>query len=116
MVATALSKTPNRTKDIKIRLRRGVELEVAGFLSSTINRWPATILAANRTERVMGRIKALTSSIKTMKGLRAAGLPKGTKWANIFWVFLTQAKITWPTHRGRARAKVKDKCLVEVKI
>ena len=32
-----------------------------------IKRWPATILADSRTESVIGRIKFLTSSIKTMK-------------------------------------------------
>lgn len=42
-------------------------------------RCPATMLAANRTDRVIGRIKFLTSSIITIKGIRAVGVPSGIK-------------------------------------
>jgi len=49
------------------------------LFSNLINKCPATILAARRTDRVMGRIKFLTNSIKTIRGIRAAGVPDGTR-------------------------------------
>jgi len=50
------------------------------LFTNLINKCPATILAARRTDRVMGRIKFLTNSIKTIRGIRAAGVPDGTRW------------------------------------
>ena len=64
------------TKAIKFSL-----IVVMGLLTKTINKWPATILAASRTDNVNGRIILLTNSITTMKGIRAYGVPKGTKCA-----------------------------------
>lgn len=43
------------------------------------NRWPAIILAANRTAKVPGRITFLMVSINTIKGIRAPGVPCGTR-------------------------------------
>lgn len=77
---------------------------------------PAVILAANRTERVRGRIKFLTTSIKTMKGISTTGVPKGTKWASIELVVLNIPIIIWPTHKGKANLIVNTRCLEEVKI
>jgi len=37
------------------------------------------MLAANRTDSVIGRMKFLTSSIKTIRGIKAPGVPEGTK-------------------------------------
>ena len=78
-MATADSSTPSRIKAAIISKAKDEGAEVAGDLNNTIKRWPATILAANRTERVIGRITALVSSITTIKGARGPGLPKGTK-------------------------------------
>ena len=50
------------------------------LFTNLINRCPATMLAAKRTERVIGRIKFLTSSIKTISGIKGAGVPDGTRW------------------------------------
>jgi len=44
-------------------------------------KWPAIILAANRIDKVKGRIKWLILSIITIIGERNNGLPSGTKWA-----------------------------------
>lgn len=57
----------------------------------------------------------LTISIKTMKGIRGAGVPNGTKWAKKLIVLLIILKIINPNHSGRARDKVIAKCLVAVK-
>jgi len=61
----------------------------AKFLKSLINKCPATILADNRTERVIGRIKFLISSIITIKFIRAVGVPVGTMWIIIFFELFT---------------------------
>ena len=50
------------------------------LLINLISKCPATILAANRTDNVIGRIKFLTNSIKIIKGIKAPGVPEGTKW------------------------------------
>lgn len=77
-------------------------------------RWPATILAASRTDSVRGRIIFLTSSISTIKGIRRGGVPKGTRWANILLGVISHAILMWPTHRGSASATVKEICAEEV--
>ena len=41
-----------------------------GALTKVINKCPATKFAASRTERVTGRMTFLTSSIKTIKGIK----------------------------------------------
>lgn len=76
--ATAISKK-NRTKPPTI-IKITPWIEIFPPLISLISKCPATILAANRTERVIGRIKFLTSSIKTMRGISILGVPAGTKW------------------------------------
>ena len=80
------------------------------------NKWPATILAANRIERVIGRIIFLTVSIITIIGIKNDGVPKGTKWASklLYWNMIENNIV--PNQIGRAKTKVIDKCLVLVKI
>lgn len=45
------------------------------------------MFAVNRTQRVIGRIKLLVISIKTINIIKAAGVPWGTRWDNIWFVF-----------------------------
>lgn len=59
-----------------------------GSLIKVINKCPATKFAANRTDRVIGRIKLLTSSINTIKGISTYGVPTGTKCAKILPIFI----------------------------
>lgn len=82
---------------------------------SVINRCPATIFAMSRTDRVIGRIRLLIDSIKTINGMRAPGVPEGTICANMWEVLLIQPKIMKVSHRGRARPRVNVICLEEVK-
>lgn len=70
------------------------------------NKCPAIILAANRTAKVPGRIMFLMVSIKTINGISGPGVPWGTRWANICWVWFTHPKIIKANQRGRARARV----------
>lgn len=69
------------------------------------------MLAAKRTAKVPGRIIFLIVSINTIKGIRTEGVPWGTKWANICWVWLTHPLTIRVTHRGKERAKVIAICL-----
>lgn len=63
------------------------------FLKSLKSKWPATILAHNRTDKVIGRIMLETISIKTMKFIKRRGVPIGTKWAIISFVLFFHPKI-----------------------
>ena len=116
MMATAVSKVASKVKKTIIVKTRASLPEQAGDLKSTINKCPATIFAAKRTDKVIGRIIELTSSMITMKGLNGAGLPSGTKCANIVEEVFTQANDTCPNHRGKASLRVNTKWLVAVKM
>lgn len=81
-----------------------------------INKWPLIIFAIKRTDKVIGRIKFLTVSIKTIKNLKKIGDPKGTRWAIIILVLFITKKIIILIHKGKAKNIVKTICLEEVKI
>jgi hypothetical protein len=49
------------------------------FPSRDMSRCPAIMLAVSRTHRVMGRIRILVISIRTMKFIKAVGVPCGTR-------------------------------------
>ena len=77
--ATALSRIIIILAPVKHKINTGCLLR-AGIHTSEINRWPATILAANRTDKVIGRIKTLTTSINTINEINPIGVPIGTRW------------------------------------
>jgi len=64
------------------------EREFPVFPINVKSKWPAIIFAVKRTAKVPGRIILLMVSIHTMKGIKAGGVPWGTKWANIWIVWL----------------------------
>ena len=97
-------------------MTRIIDIEGPVFPKRVNRRWPAIILAANRTARVPGRIIFLIVSIQTINGIRTAGVPWGTRCANICWVWLIQPYNINLIQRGRARASVRVKWLVLVKI
>jgi len=79
MKETANSNKVKRSKPLKIKKNlKKFKIDI-GPLIRAIKRCPATILAANRTDRVIGRISLLTISIITIKGINATGVPRGTK-------------------------------------
>ena len=80
------------------------------------NKWPATMFAARRTERVIGRMIFLTVSITTITGIKPEGVPNGTKWAIIVLNWFKLPQINLPSQRGRAKPNVKIKWLELVKI
>lgn len=94
----------------------GLLIEFPIFPRSVNNKWPAIIFAVKRTVNVIGRIKFLIDSIHTIKGIKARGVPCGTKWVNIWLVLLIHPKIKSLIQRGKAIVRFKVKCLVLVKI
>lgn len=97
-------------------LKRIVDIEGPVFPKRVNNRCPAIILAVNRTAKVPGRIIFLIVSIHTINGIKTAGVPWGTKWANICWVLLIHPNSIKLNHKGKASVSVKVKWLVLVKI
>ena len=74
------------------------------------------MLAARRTDSVTGRMILLVSSIRTIKGIRAAGVPAGTRCAKNSVKLLVSLNMIKASHIGRARERVIVKCLVAVKV
>ena len=113
--ATAVSKTNNAIKGIKIVSK--IDALEPGSLEVTkvISKCPATIFAASRTDSVIGRIIFLTISINTIKGINTIGVPRGTKWAKKDLISkIIELPIT-AIHIGSAILKVKVKWAEEVK-
>jgi len=116
MQATATSNNNNKYNPI-IRKIKFIDLNLGPWDPNKVNnKCPATILAARRIDRVIGRIIFLTVSIITIIGIRKAGVPVGTKCAKrlLYWKIIESNIL--PNHKGNAKVKVNDICLVLVKI
>lgn len=85
------------------------------FPNSLISKCPATILADSRTESVIGRIKFLTNSIRTIKFINWRGVPEGTMWAIIEEKFLDHPNSIKDIHKVKVMVKEIDRCAVGVK-
>lgn len=80
-----------------------------------MSKWPATMLADKRTERVIGRIKFLTISMRTIKFISWMGVPVGTKWAIMLEKFLLHPINMKENQKVRAKVNEIDKWAVGVK-
>lgn len=80
-----------------------------------MSKWPATMLADKRTERVIGRIKFLTISIRTIKFISWMGVPVGTKWAIMLEKFLLHPINMKENQKVRAKVNEIDRWAVGVK-
>ena len=81
MQATPISSINSRTKIINIgRLIKGLEANSQMAVERRkIRRCPAVKLAARRNPNAIGWAKRLSVSIQTIAGIRAAGVPCGTR-------------------------------------
>lgn len=79
MMATADSRTNNAIWTINNNITIDVIIEGPVFPNKVNSKCPAIILAVSRTASVPGRITLLIVSIQTIKGIRAEGVPCGTK-------------------------------------
>jgi len=86
------------------------------FPNNVNSRCPAIMFAVKRTASVPGRIRFLIVSIMTINGINVVGVPWGTKCSNMWLVFLIHPNSMNLTHKGRARVRVRIKCLVLVKM
>lgn len=93
-----------------------VEREFPVFPNNVKSKWPAIIFADNRTANVPGRIIFLIVSIITIKGINTAGVPWGTRCANMCLVLLIHPNNIKLNHNGRASESVNVIWLVLVKI
>ncbi len=74
------------------------------------------MFAANRIERVKGRMMFLIVSMITINGMRIVGVLLGIRWISILDVLNVHLWAIIPSHRGRASVRVMDMCLVAVKM
>ena len=115
-MATAVSKITIKVKANKISLNKGKLVIAPAPLIKANNKWPATMLAANRTERVIGRIKFLIVSIRTIKGIKTLGVPRGTRCLRKKFKSLIKIVITAVIQSTNAKLRVNTKCLEGVKM
>lgn len=116
MQATADSRIIKRISALARGRKINQELLTSWLPKSVRRRCPAIILAASRTDRVIGRMRFLIISITTINGIRTGGVPVGTKWArNSVRLLISLNKIK-ASHRGSAKDNVIAKCLVAVKV
>lgn len=86
------------------------------FPNNVNNKWPAIMFAASRTANVPGRMTFLIVSINTINDISAGGVPWGTRWVNIWLVWLIHPNSINLNHIGKATANVNARCLVLVKM
>jgi len=87
MHATADSKIVRVSGIAKAILLDKIFNDIRAFPNKDMRRWPAMRLAVRRTHKVIGRIIFLTSSIMTINIIKVPGVPWGTKWDNMWFVF-----------------------------
>jgi hypothetical protein len=74
------------------------------------------MLAASRKDKVIGRTEILVVSIKTRNGFNQKGAPPGRiPAAKLEGEFTTEERIK-ANQRGRAKVRVKNRCLDVLKI
>lgn len=84
--------------------------------SKVIRRWPATMLADNRIESVIGRMIALIVSITTMKFISGLGVPNGVKWIIILLNLFFHPNIIVEVHIDALKEKLIEIWAVGVKL
>lgn len=116
MQATADSRVRSKYCGM-IKIGNNIQEFLTIWLPNNVNkRCPAIIFAARRTDKVIGRMILLTSSIKTIKGINTGGVPEGTKWARNSVRLFVNLNIIKATQRGRAKERVIAIWLVAVKV
>lgn len=88
-------------------------VNIENLANKVNNKCPATMLAIRRTDSVTGRIIILTVSIKTIKDIRANGVPIGVRWDKKFLALLFSASITLIIHNKKVIGRLRDMCDVD---
>jgi hypothetical protein len=79
MRATAPSRILNKIGIIIMKICLVMFIVIKNLVSKDINKCPATMFAASRTDKVIGRIMILVNSINTMKFIKGTGVPCGVR-------------------------------------
>jgi hypothetical protein len=116
MIATADSSVNRAIWAIISILNMVILIEGPVFPIRVISRCPAIMFAASRIAKVPGRIIFLIVSIHTMNGINTLGVPCGTRWISMWFVFLIHPNSMNPSQRGSAKDRVSTMCLVLVKM
>lgn len=83
---------------------------------SWMSRWPAVRLAVRRTPRASGRISRLVVSMRIRAGISGVGVPSGRRWASEVEGWFRRPVNSVASHKGKARAKLMDSCVVGVNV
>lgn len=81
-----------------------------------IKRWPAVRLAVSRTPRARGRMKRLIVSMIIRTGIRSVGVPSGRRCPSAWVGWFRMPTTTVANQRGKAKPKLRDSCVVGVKV
>ena len=73
-------------------------------------------LAVSRTPRARGRIKRLIVSIIIRTGIRRVGVPSGRRWPRAAVGWFRIPIITVASQSGTARPRLRESCVVGVKV
>lgn len=95
--------------DVLARTKAAVEV-------SCIRRWPAVRLAVSRTPRARGRINRLIVSIIIRMGIRRVGVPSGRRCPRAAVGWFRRPIRTVASQSGNARPRLRDSCVVGVKV
>jgi len=107
------------TADSRIVKTIGISIDIAvavapisirAFPNSDINKCPAIMFAVSRTHRVIGRMILLVISIKTMKFIKAIGVPCGSKCVSMCLYFFVHPYELIVNHIKRDMGRVNVKC------
>jgi len=116
MILTILSKITNNTIPSEVIINP-IPIRLPNIsLTRVINKWPAIMLALIRIPSIKGRIKLLSDSIKTIKGVKAYEIFSGTRCDKnllVLKIILTKNKLI---HKIILKVNVTLKCLVVEKM
>lgn len=73
-------------------------------------------LAVSRTPRAIGRMRRLIVSMIIRIGISREGVPSGRRWPRAWVGRFRIPIITVASHRGTARPRLRDSCVVGVKV
>lgn len=107
----------SRISDEKASMERGIQLmEIVAMDRSWMRRWPAVRLAVSRTPRAKGRIMRLIVSMRIRMGINRVGVPSGRRWASDKEGWLRNPMMTVASQRGTAKPRLRESCVVGVKV
>lgn len=87
-------------------------IDIREFPNKDIRRCPAIKFAVKRTHRVMGRIRFLVNSIRTINDMSAPGVPWGNRWDSMWFVFFIHPNVTMASHLTKDKGRVTTRCEV----